>query len=162
MQVGSSTGKESTITMRTADFYLFFLIQKDPLEPNSGEYKGNFVADFFCFLFFFFSPDYRCKFPVSIPSASLNTTIFLRKNHRNTRFIRLCLKHSRDKNLHIQQTPQQTQHHRKSTMWLTCFQDLHPPFSFSQQVGEKVYFSRMIHVRIMRWFRYFVPHQFLN
>ena len=98
MQVGSSAGKESTITMRTADF-LFFLIQKDPLEPNSGEYKGNSVAGVF---FFFFSlSDYSCKFPVSVPSASLNRTIFLKKNRRNTRFIHLCLKHSRDKNMHI-------------------------------------------------------------
>lgn len=96
MQVGSSTGKKSTITMKTADFYLFFLIQKDPLEPNSGEYKGNSVAGFF-----FFLSDYSCKFPVSVPSASLNTAIFLKKNSRNTGFIHLCLKHSRDKNLRI-------------------------------------------------------------
>lgn len=32
-------------------FVYLFLIQKDPLEPNSGEYKGNFVAGFFCFFF---------------------------------------------------------------------------------------------------------------
>ena len=158
MQVGSSTGKESTITMRTADFYLFFLIQNQTLV----NIRAILWQVFSVFFFFIISPDYRWKFPVSVPSASLNTTVFLRKNYRNTRFIHLCLKHSRDKNLHIQQTPQQTQHHRESTTWLTCFQDLHPPFSFSQQVGEKVYFSHMIHVRIMRWFRYFVPHQFLN
>ena len=46
---------------------------------------------------FFFLSDYSCKFPVSVPSASLNRTIFLKKNPRKTRFIHLCLKHSRDK-----------------------------------------------------------------